>query len=188
MAPGVNLENDVLGQAAFPLHVADELELMDDRLFRPERLGLVPPEAPGTPTRPTQQCRRQPMTASGSVPAVDGNVTLSEPSETGAVTITIDRSAKLNTLTPDMLVKLEQVVDSIASLKTSIVVLRTAGDGAFCVGADIAALSELGPAGMWGSWIPLDQGVFNRLAEMPQPTVAIIDGLAMGGALDVLSR
>lgn len=41
IAPGVDLEKDVLHQAAFPLHVADDLILMDSRLFHPQPLGLV---------------------------------------------------------------------------------------------------------------------------------------------------
>ena len=41
VAPGVDLERDVLGQAAFPLAVADDLRQMPARLFRPEPMGLA---------------------------------------------------------------------------------------------------------------------------------------------------
>ena len=41
VAPGVDLERDVLGQAAFPLAVADDLGQMPARLFRPEPMGLA---------------------------------------------------------------------------------------------------------------------------------------------------
>jgi acyl CoA:acetate/3-ketoacid CoA transferase len=40
LAPGVDLERDVLAQAAIPLLVADDLRTMDAALFRPEPLGL----------------------------------------------------------------------------------------------------------------------------------------------------
>ena len=40
LAPGVDLERDVLAQAAFPLLVADDLRTMPDVLFRPEPMGL----------------------------------------------------------------------------------------------------------------------------------------------------
>jgi propionate CoA-transferase len=40
IAPGVNLERDVLARSAFPLLVSDELRLMDERLFTPAPLGL----------------------------------------------------------------------------------------------------------------------------------------------------
>ena len=40
IAPGVNLERDILAQADFPLQVSPDLRLMEARLFRPERMGL----------------------------------------------------------------------------------------------------------------------------------------------------
>jgi acyl CoA:acetate/3-ketoacid CoA transferase len=40
VAPGVDLERDVLDQAAFPLEVAKDLRTMDPRLFHPEPFGL----------------------------------------------------------------------------------------------------------------------------------------------------
>lgn len=46
IAPGVDLQRDVLDKAAFPLHVADDLREMDAALFRPEPLELNLPTAP----------------------------------------------------------------------------------------------------------------------------------------------
>jgi propionate CoA-transferase len=40
LAPGVDLERDVLGQVDIPLQVAEDLTMMDARLFRPEPMGL----------------------------------------------------------------------------------------------------------------------------------------------------
>jgi len=41
LAPGVSLEDDVLARAGIPLQVASDLKLMDERLFRPEPMGLT---------------------------------------------------------------------------------------------------------------------------------------------------
>jgi propionate CoA-transferase len=41
IAPGVDLERDVLAAAGFPLRVCDDLRLMPAALFRPEPIGLV---------------------------------------------------------------------------------------------------------------------------------------------------
>ena len=41
IAPGVDLERDVLAQAQFPLRVADDLKTMDAALFHPEPIGLT---------------------------------------------------------------------------------------------------------------------------------------------------
>jgi len=40
LAPGVDLERDVLARSDFPLHVAQNLKEMDPALFRPELLGI----------------------------------------------------------------------------------------------------------------------------------------------------
>jgi acyl CoA:acetate/3-ketoacid CoA transferase len=40
IAPGVDLERDVLARAGIPLAVAADLKLMDERLFHPEPIGL----------------------------------------------------------------------------------------------------------------------------------------------------
>jgi acyl CoA:acetate/3-ketoacid CoA transferase len=45
IAPGVDLDRDVLAQANFPLLVPDTPRIMDPRLFRPEPIGLVLAEA-----------------------------------------------------------------------------------------------------------------------------------------------
>jgi acyl CoA:acetate/3-ketoacid CoA transferase len=41
VAPGVDLKRDVLAQAGFPLRVSANLRLMDERLFKPEPMGLT---------------------------------------------------------------------------------------------------------------------------------------------------
>jgi acyl CoA:acetate/3-ketoacid CoA transferase len=41
IAPGIDLDRDVLAAAGFPLRVADDLKVMDGRLFRPEPIGLT---------------------------------------------------------------------------------------------------------------------------------------------------
>ncbi len=40
VAPGVDLERDVLGQMAFRPKVSPDLKIMDERIFRSEMMGL----------------------------------------------------------------------------------------------------------------------------------------------------
>ena len=40
IAPGIDLQRDVLDQSAIPLHVHPDLQTMDSRLFHPEPMGL----------------------------------------------------------------------------------------------------------------------------------------------------
>jgi propionate CoA-transferase len=47
IAPGIELQADILDRAAFPLTVADDLTYMDPRIFRPVPMGLdLAPTAP----------------------------------------------------------------------------------------------------------------------------------------------
>jgi acyl CoA:acetate/3-ketoacid CoA transferase len=46
LAPGIDLDRDVLAQAGFALQVASDLRPMDARLFRSEPMRLVLPENP----------------------------------------------------------------------------------------------------------------------------------------------
>ena len=41
IAPGLDLQRDVLDQAATPLRVSETLKTMDDALFRAETMGLA---------------------------------------------------------------------------------------------------------------------------------------------------
>ena len=46
IAPGVDLERDVLARCGFPLLVSDELKTMPAEIFQPHRIGLRPATAP----------------------------------------------------------------------------------------------------------------------------------------------
>ena len=114
----------------------------------------------------------------------DGDVRLDI--EGAVAVITLDRPAKLNALTPAMLNDLGDIAASIDHNDDVRVVLMTAaGDRAFCAGADIDAWSRLRPVDMWRRWIRDGHLVFDRLAQLRQPMIAVIDGLALGGGLEL---
>ena len=101
-------------------------------------------------------------------------------------TITLSRPKKLNAIDPAMLADLEAVLERLDRDRTIRVVLVTgAGDRAFCVGADIHAWTALEPMEMWRSWVREGHRVFDRLAALRQPTIAVVNGYALGGGLEL---
>lgn len=101
-------------------------------------------------------------------------------------TLTIDRPAKLNALTPAMLAELEQHLAAIdRNSDVRVVLLTGAGERAFCVGADVTVWSALDPLDMWRWWVRDGQRTMERLARLRQPTIAAINGFAFGGGLEL---
>lgn len=113
-----------------------------------------------------------------------GNVELRVDED--VATVLLNRPEKLNALTPEMLEQLDSivaVVDANPTLRA--VVIVSAGDRAFCVGADINRFKVLDGAAMWWHWTRRGHQVFDRLANLRQPTIVAIDGHAFGGGLEL---
>ena len=101
-------------------------------------------------------------------------------------TLTLNRPDKLNALNVEMLGELEAHLLALAGNQNVRVVLLKAEGRAFCVGADIHAWTSLEPLEMWRSWTRRGHEVFGRLAALPQPIIAVIQGYAFGGGLELV--
>ena len=114
----------------------------------------------------------------------DGRVTFARD---GALArITLDRPAKLNALTPAMLASLGGIVERIErDDEVRAVVLSAAGDRAFCVGADINAWGDADALHMWRHWVREGHAVLDRLARLRPPLIAAVEGMALGGGLEL---
>ncbi len=105
----------------------------------------------------------------------------------GAVaTVTLNRPAKLNSLTPHMLDQLEVVARQLdADGDVRVVVILGGGEKAFCVGADINEWAALQPLDMWRRWVRRGHQVFDQWARLRQPVITAINGHAFGGGLEL---
>jgi methylglutaconyl-CoA hydratase len=83
---------------------------------------------------------------------------------------------------------LSQLEESIGQLRhsktTRVVIVRSLADGAFCAGADLkerATMNELEVA----RFVYQLRSTFSALEALPMPTIAAIDGVALGGGLEI---
>jgi enoyl-CoA hydratase len=112
-------------------------------------------------------------------------VTVEYSADGHTATILIDRAAKLNALTLGLLDGLAAATREVAASSARLVIVRTAGEKVFCVGADINHFADLSAAGMWRDWIATGHRAFDAIAGLRQPSIAVIDGLAFGGGLEL---
>jgi enoyl-CoA hydratase len=104
------------------------------------------------------------------------------PDEHVAV-LTIDRPP-LNAIDEQLVTELASAAAEIAGDdETRAVLVRSALVGVFMAGADIREFERIAAEGLDRAL--LAQEVFTGLAELPQPTVAAINGHALGGGLEI---
>jgi len=108
-----------------------------------------------------------------------------QPRDDGVLVVSFDRAeSAVNTFSQDVLLELGALLERVAMDPPKGLVLRSA-KAAFAAGADLKALQALDARGQVGDFIQLGQQVFQRLAELPCPTVAAIHGFCMGGGTEI---
>ena len=102
----------------------------------------------------------------------------------GVGTITLNRPERLNAISYETNDELTELLGEIEKSDEIKVVIITGEGRAFCAGADIKAIQE-DPDKYSFIGLGKDLPMFNKLADLPKPTVAAINGPANGGGLEV---
>ncbi|MGD9985641.1 enoyl-CoA hydratase/isomerase family protein [Pseudonocardia sp.] len=102
-------------------------------------------------------------------------------------TITLNRPAALNALTPEMLVRLAARIDEAAADDDVRVVVLTGAGRAFCAGVDLEALGQRRIVdGAVGDVLDVPaRAVLTRLTSIPKIVVARIQGPCFTGGLEI---
>ena len=103
----------------------------------------------------------------------------------GVGVLTFNRPKVLNALNA---ATIEELGDAVALVEkeraVKALVLTGAGEKAFIAGADIAAMASMTPA-QARAFAERASGILERLALLPVPTVAAVNGFALGGGSEV---
>ena len=104
----------------------------------------------------------------------------------GIVVLSFDRQgASVNAFSQDVLIELGDIVERLAIDPPKGLVLRSAKASGFIAGADLKEFQEFDRRGTVDDAILRGQSVFQKLAELPCPTVSAIHGFCMGGGTEI---
>jgi len=98
--------------------------------------------------------------------------------------LVLNRPEALNALSFDIIRRIGAAFDEVAQSKARALIVTGAGPKAFCAGADIKELRNRDlMAQRRGA--ELGQAVFAKLDNLPMPSIAVINGFAFGGGLEL---
>jgi enoyl-CoA hydratase len=98
--------------------------------------------------------------------------------------LTLDRQEVLNALSFAMLREIGDAIDQVGQSDARALIVTGAGPKAFCAGADIKELRGRNLLEQKRG-AELGQGVFAKLDALPVPSIAVINGHAFGGGLEL---
>ena len=98
--------------------------------------------------------------------------------------LTINRPEVYNALNSELLQELDSLLDDISKENIACLVIKGAGDKAFVAGADISEMIDFSEkqAEMFSSY---GNKVFKRIEDLPFPTIAAVNGYALGGGCEL---
>lgn len=98
--------------------------------------------------------------------------------------LTLNRPEALNALSFALIGELARAVDEAAGTGARALLVTGSGPKAFCAGADINELRGRSLAEQKRG-VQIGQATFAKLEQLPMPSVAIVNGFAFGGGLEL---
>ena len=108
------------------------------------------------------------------------------PDADGIVWLTFDRAgASTNTFSKDVMEELGAIIDRLAAEQPKGLVIRSGKTSGFIAGADVEEFTQIENVEEALAIVRRGWETFNRLAALPFPTLALVEGFCMGGGVEL---
>lgn len=109
-----------------------------------------------------------------------------ERDDNDLVWATIDRAGEsTNALSAEVLAEFKELLDQLERSPPKGLIIRSGKTAGFIAGADIQEFTQLDSAAKGRALIARGWELFNRLATVPYPTLALVRGHCLGGGLEL---
>ena len=102
--------------------------------------------------------------------------------------LTLNRPEAMNALNRDLKLALIEAAHEVSTdPDVWVVLLAGAGGKAFCVGGDLKEMGSRDDNGkrMTSPMLEAERNVYETILEIPKPTIAVVDGYALGGGFEL---
>lgn len=133
-----------------------------------------------TATDPSQLATLSPLSA-----IAQSELGSSSPYDEHISVLTLNRAPAKNAISRALLAEMDQHISSLLTNPTSrALLIRSSVPGTFCAGADLKERKGMSKPEVDAFLLGLRK-VFTNVSRLPMPTIACLDGLAMGGGLEL---
>jgi len=138
---------------------------------------------------PRYDCTNRPVLArcfaSGESGADDLRVRYLEGEHSGIVVLALNRPEAKNSFSRNIVRLLKDALETVSFDKNArVVILRSDVPGVFSAGADLKERAKMKPSEV-GPFVSSARKLITDIGEMPMPVIAALDGVALGGGLEL---
>ena len=109
-----------------------------------------------------------------------------ETDDAGLAWLCLDKAdAKANVLSSEVIKELDGILDGLHANPPKGLIMHSGKPGSFIMGADITEFGDFDGADEVARLGKLGQGVFLRIQALPCPSVAVVNGVCLGGGLEI---